>query len=75
MFSDPAKARHHVLYERQHKLDKKLEVCSSGHLPPLWCWPLCCTSEPLQYVLGEMARFENVCQKNLILALLGSVTV
>lgn len=32
-YSDPIKAGHHVLCERQHRLDKKLEVCSSGCLP------------------------------------------
>lgn len=74
MCSDSIKARHRVLYERQHKLDKRLEVCSSGCLPPQWCWPLCSTSDPLQYILGEMTQSENFCQKNLILALLGSVT-
>lgn len=75
MYSDPVKARHHVLYERQHRLDKKLEVCSSGYLPSQWCWPLCCTSEPLQYILGEMAQSENFYQKNLFLTLLGCITV
>lgn len=75
MYSDPIKARHRVLYERQHKADKKLELCISSCLPPQQSWALFCTAESLQYILGEMAQSENFCRKNLFPALLGSVIV